>query len=213
MVELNKIFKKLSDRYMHTFYNKKYNAFIFHCNPQGDKIYDAFLNHFIDKHELFNEKFNYTTIQLTNEDYSDKFESDYDMCWYSVLEQCDLTQVPDHIIFTLKPITGPDSIFTYYRDIKVKAVFFFPLVNNMEYLDPVLLDGIKSNIRKDDDTILKRIIIDYFNKKLNNFSDFDIKELGNLPKYFGHEFDVFHYVPMVLYIIRNYYSQFIKTNN
>jgi hypothetical protein len=171
------------------------------------------LNHFIDKHELFNEKFNYKTIQLTNEDYSDKFEMDYDVSWYSILEQCDLTQVPDSIIFTLKPITGPDSIFDYYRDINVKAVFFFPLVNNMDYLDPILLDGIKSNIRRDDDTILKKIIIDYFNKKLNNFSDFDIKQLGDLPQYFAYDFDVFHYVPMVLYIIRSYYTQFIKTNN
>lgn len=213
MVELNRIFKKLSDRYLHTFYHKKYNCFIFQCPNQGNKIYDSFLNHFIDKHELFNEKFNYKTIQLSNEDYSDRFESDYDMSWYTTLEQCNLAQVPDHIIFTLKPITGPDSVFDYYRDINVKAVFFFPLVNNKEYLDPILLDSIKSNIRLDGDNILRRIIIDYFNKKLTNFNDFDIKELDDLPKYFAYDFDVFHYVPMVMYIIRTYYQQFIKTNN
>ena len=213
IIELNGIFKRLSERYLHTFYNKRYNCFLYHCNPQGDKIYDMFLNHFIDKNEIFNEKFNYQTIQMSNEDYSDKFDMDYDISWYSVFEQCDIRQVPDELQCTLKPITGEDSVFSYYRDKKVKSITFNLLVDNIHYVDPILLDSIKSNIRLDTDGVLRRLIIDYFNKKLNTFNDLNIKELDNIPSYFGYDFDVYHYVPMVLYIIRKYYSQFIKNNN
>jgi hypothetical protein len=208
IMDLNTVYKKISERYQHTFYSKKYNSFVYHTYNHT-MVYDAFLNYFIDSNGVFNEKFNHKTLKLSNEDYYESFEFDYDLSIYNAIENKDTEQMPDSLIYTLKPITYQNSVFHYYRA-SASAVMFVPLVENYDYMPPELFTRIKQGFKDIGDSVLRDIMVDYFNDRITSMKSFNVKELKHLSKYFKADFETYILVPIILFIIRSYYFGFIQ---
>jgi hypothetical protein len=213
VISLNSVYKKLVDKYRVIFYNKKYNSVIMIRDMVPiDILYDPFLTNFITKNGLFVEQFNYDTIRLENEDDYCMFEIDYENSVYRSIENRDKTLLPDQLLYTPKANTLSTSIFNYYMD-SAYSVSFKLMVNNYDYIPSNFLQQIKDNQKPSGNSPLRNIIVDYFNNSVTKLSDLDISAILNFSTYFHYDFETYVFIPVVLYILRQYYFAFIKTNN
>lgn len=202
---LEDIYGGLIDKYIKLFYDKRYNSMLFKtsCNS---KLYDRYLTHFIDKHRLLNQKDDYATIKLSNEDYTDTFILEYEYSFYTLLEHRNVEDL-DYVKYINTMIAYPESIFKFYSDLSVRSVLLNPL-SDLSYIPDTLIDNIKKNVITSDMNILEKILIGYFNKNIQSIYEIDIDLLKRYK--LEYTFNDFLMIPISLFIIRNFAIEFMN---
>lgn len=192
---LKKWYGDISERYMNLFYNSRYNSFLF---DEGNyRIYDKYLTQFINENKLFIHKNDYSTVIMSNEDYSTRFITEYDSTFYKLLEEQNPKDL-QYIKALRFPIGYPDSIFRYYRDSSVRSILFSE-TGDVEYLDGNLIIQIKENITGSETGILEDMVIKHFNKAHSGI--FNIKLDSLLSYKLKYTFHDFLLIPVTMYIV------------
>lgn len=204
LVELHEIYASFVDKYMSLFYNKRYNSFL--INMPNNVIYDKFLSNFISKNKLLNEKGQYQSIVLTNEDLGEQFETTYELSIYDTIEKCKIDDL-DYIRYELCPITYPHSVFLYYNLKNVKSLTFVPdHVGKGIYIPDNIIDAIENNSIEDLD-IIGELLTRYFNNGIESIFQINLDKL----KSYKVKYDMYNYImiPILLYLLRYYNNKFL----
>lgn len=211
IIDMNNFYKGICKRYKSLFYIDKYNSFIFK-NCDDIIMYDPFMNFFIQKHELFNERFNYDTLYIDNQDFHNEYalENEYDLSIYGTIEGCITDDLPDQLLYSTKSIELDTSIFNYYGNRNIKGLTFANFVKTYHYISPYIFEKIKTNKVNYEDSIFIKILVDYFNKNITSINSINLKELKQQYNRFTFSTDNFIIIPIVLFILKNQYLSFIK---
>lgn len=237
---LNGVYKNIAKRYLLYFYNKKYNSFLFTNRENNYKAYDRYLSHFIQEHNLFNERGDYNTIMLTNEDVSSDFYPEYDSSIYRIFE----LRKPKYIKpykYVCRCIHNHFSTFSLHRDNFVKTVRFttkdnpvnmcylhepfleilkrgtihehpiMPLNDRTDEIDPEFNVTPECGCPNDEFSEIDNVLVGYLHNKIDNIRNINLEELDSL-LYFEESWDIFIKIPLLLYALKFYYKQFIRIN-
>ena len=205
IVELEKIYRKMVSRYITLFYNKKYNSFMFRYNDKY--LYDKFLTHFLNKNNLLNEKEDYNTIILNNEDDGTHFTIQYEESIFDIIE----TQAKErvrYIRYKDAPITYQQSIFKYYNLLdSVRSLYFFDL-SDKEYLPDRLIDNILTGEVPENASIIDEMIIKHFNNEYESIYNINVDRLNWYR--IGYTIYDFRKIPILLYLLRYNIHKFLS---
>lgn len=204
LIALNEVYTNIITRYKLLFYHNLYNSFIY--NDGVTILYDRFLSHFINNGMLFNEKYNYSSLILSIEDKSNTFLYDYETSIYRIIEM-NRKDMLNYIKYNPNYLVDQTSVFNFYRIKNILSIGF----NNglVSYIDDSLIDNIKNNIHAENESIIDKLIIDYFNNSVNTIYDLNVDRLKNYD-YISYSFNSFIMIPMILFILRYYYSKFMS---
>lgn len=202
-VRLNDVYRKLVDRYNVLFYSNKFNSYLF---GDGDTlIYDKYLTHFINSNSLFNEKEQYKTVFLSNEDWNIRFVPEYDDCIFSLVESRSINELKP--IRCLKnSISYEESVFRMYNMDNVRSVMFIDTGSEM-YIKDELIDHIKKYIIDENATIIESLLVNYFNDGYDSIYNINLDKLMNYK--IKYNYDDFILIPIILYILRFYCDRFM----
>ncbi len=202
---MNTTYREICNKYKTLFYNLRYNSFLFVNDVDSMKYYDKYLTHFINTHKLFNEKYDYDTLFLINEDDSHTFPIEYEKSLYRILERNKKSLLSNHINYSITGINNATSIFKYYNDNVIKSIYF----SNIG--DPYISDELLNNISTGTssiENIVHKTIIDYFNNSINVIDEFNMEPLAEID-YINYDLNSFILIPIVLFILRTYYNKFM----
>jgi len=204
IILMNEMYKEICEKYKILFYNIRYNSFMYIDEISHIKYYDKYLTFFINKHQLFNERYEYDTLFLVNEDDNHKFPLEYDKSFYHILEKNKKSMIPEHINYATGSVANTSSIFRYYNDVYVKSIYFSDI--GLPYIDDILINSIINSIPSD--KVSYKTIIDYFNNNVNVIDTFDMGPLAE-NDYIEYDLNSFILIPMLLFILRVYYNKFM----
>jgi hypothetical protein len=205
LVKLNQIYRDIVNKYRIIFFNTKYNSFLF--NNGEYKIYDKYLNHFIQTNKLLNETYNYETTFCVNEDFTNTFPLEYEQCIYRIIEKCKKAKLPTTIQYIPWVIENLTSIFKYYRDSSVMSVKF---ISGQDYINPDLLTRIQTGEKLEEDNIIDTLLIDFFNENTQTIYNIDLNKLSEYDEYIDLSFETFIKIPILLYILKFHYTNFMS---
>ena len=204
IILMNEMYKEICEKYKILFYNIRFNSFMYIDEIIHIKYYDKYLTFFINKHQLFNERYEYDTLFLVNEDDNHKFPLEYDKSFYHILEKNKKSMIPEHISYATGSVANTSSIFRYYNDVYVKSIYFSDI--GLPYIDDILINSIINSIPSD--KVSYKTIIDYFNNNVNVIDTFDMGPLAE-NDYIEYDLNSFILIPMLLFILRVYYNKFM----
>jgi len=203
LVKMNEAYRQLVEKYNTLFYSNKFNSFIF-----GDGnyiIYDKYLTNFISTNSLFNEKEQYRTLMLSNEDWNIRFIPEYDICFYSIVERRDIDALK-HIRINKNSISYDDSVFKAYNMDNVLSIMFID-TGLGTYINDELIDKIKHNVRNEDAGIIESMLVNYFNDSYESIYNIKINDIMSYRM--NYTFEDFILIPVILYILRFYFDRFM----
>lgn len=120
--QLNKITTEISRYYLILFYDKKYNSLLLN-RPDGTRLYDRLLTHFVNKNKVFFNRSDYETIHLTVEDPHRLLHVEYHNSIYRAIEQADPDLV-NQMFYGLGYANDLQSIFFHWRDGSIRTTYF-----------------------------------------------------------------------------------------
>lgn len=201
IVRMNKAYNNIVKRYITLFYSAKFNSLLF--NDFSNLIYDKYLTHFVNSNNILNEKDEYNTISLSNQDDGIIFLNEYDESIYPSIEECDIDELRD-CRYIYRPITYDQSIFIQYNMDNVRSTLFIDIGTN-HYLPEEYISNILSNSNTYSN-IIEECLVKYFNGKLTvrhfNIHDFEKFKVS-------YTLDDFRQVPIMLYIVRKIVTEHI----
>lgn len=207
LILLNEIYKNIAEYFKLLFFNAKYNSFLFK-NVDGIKIYDKYMTEFINKFEIFNEKKNYSTLMLVNEDKSQTLYLEYHNSIYRAIELCDKKLITNYV-YSLAYVSNQYSVFNFYRDRNVRSI----ILGNGEipYIRTQIIDNIKNSFIDENESVCVNTIVKFFDKKINTVYDLDREKLKDYMNYMSYDFETFILTPLLLYILKYSYNKFMST--
>lgn len=137
--KLNKVTTDISNYYMMLFYDKKYNSFLLN-QPNGTRLYDRLLTHFINKNKIFFNRSQYETIRLSQEDPNRLLAVEYHNSIFRAIEEKDPTLVRP-MYYGEGYLNDISSIFFHWRDGSIRSTFFN--IGNIPYVRPEILEVFK----------------------------------------------------------------------
>lgn len=207
IIELNKAYTDICEKYKTIFYNKKFNSFIF-TDVNEYFIYDKFLNIFINRNRLFNEKYNYETFMTTDEDRYPLTDLHYEKSFYRTVEKQNLNKV-NNINFITVGINDLSSVFQYWCVQNVKSIRFSDS-GGSAYIPSELIEKIKTCTLDENDNIIENLLIQFFNNKITSIHAIDQVKLLDYD-YLDFNMESFIMVPILLFILRFYVNNFLST--
>lgn len=206
LLSLNSVYTDIAEQYKLMFFNDKYNCFMLDMN-EGTKIYDKYLAHFINSFELFNQKNKLDTVYLTNEDKDRMFMKEYHDSFYRIVEKQHKAGIKPST-YDLDNIYDFSSIFNHYRDRTVRSVKMGRL--GSLYVDETLVSKIQVPENLELENVLDLTIIKYFNNQLITVYDLNLNLMNEYYDYMDYNMKTFTMVPVLLYILRNQYNNFMS---
>jgi hypothetical protein len=210
LLQLNEAYSKIAERYKMFFYSTKYNAFMFEDEVRmptnTDKYYDRYLSHFINEHQLFNEKNNYKSFYLTTERMDHRFTLEYHDSIYRAVElnKRNLLGAFKYQKFTITDMT---SIFSIYRDYRVRDI---KLGKGDEFYVPMeLITNIVNNKITDADPVSWETLVKYFNNSIDSIYGLKLDKLGDYHSYVSYDLESFIIIPILLYILKTQYVNYM----
>lgn len=200
--EMCELKSDIINKYKMLFYNKKFNSFMMRVD--NVLVYDRCLNNFIQTNQILNDKNDYDTIHLSNEDNDNTFLFEYEMSFFRALEKNNKAIVNSEYKYILYKSVDPTSIFGYYNE-PVRTIRFSG--GTLEYIRESILYGISHNILTEEP--LYDIIIKYFNKSITTPFELKLEEIKNYP-FVSPTMEAFIYVPMVLFILDKWRKMFLN---
>lgn len=200
--ELSSLKDDIVNKYKMLFYNRKFNSFMMLIDNVW--VYDRCLNNFIQTNQLMNSADDYTTIQLSNEDYDNTFLFEYELSFFRAVEKNDKAVVRSEYKYLMYKSIDPTSIFGYY-DEPVRTIRFSGGFET--YINETIIRGIENNIFTEEP--LYDIIIKYFNKSITSPFELRLEEIKNYP-FVTPTMEAFIYVPIVLFILEEWKKMFIN---
>lgn len=204
---LEACYQTVASQYLEYFYMQKYNTFLFD-DKRSDRIrlYDPYLNHFVNRTGVFNRKNDYATIMVTEEGKSPAMYREYRSTLYKAVEK-NKAELFTSTLYAEMPINRPDSIFTFYSDRYVRSVGFElpPTIPYVETENVAEWDAAATPVHPIDIVLNK-----YFNDTVKEFSDIPLNQLEDVYDWFEYDWKHFVLVPVVLYILRTHYDKLIK---
>lgn len=207
LILLNEIYKNIAEYFKLLFFNAKYNSFLFK-NADGIKIYDKYMTEFINKFELFNEKKNYSTLMLVNEDKTQSLYLDYHNSVYRAIELCDKNLLTNYV-YSLGYISNHYSVFNFYRDRNIRSIILGN--GDAPYVRNQIIDNIKNSVINVNENVCVNTIVKFFDKKINTVYDLDRDKLKDYMNFMSYDFETFILTPILLYVLKNSYNKFMST--
>lgn len=214
--QLEFVFASIVNKFKIFYYDKKFNAFVFENTNRGygysdQYIYDRFLNKFINKHNIFNERNQYDTIYVTEERIDRHFEIAYHDSIYRALEVGKVTMGEQ--LYSVDPINDPTSIFRIYRKDNARDINLTLKRPNCGcdseyYINRELLNIIPTGSYKDVDSVVWKIIIDYFNNDLT-LHKLRLDDLEDFNVFMDYSLESYKLIPILLFILRKTYKKFM----
>ena len=210
--------QSMSD-YVDTFFNRKYNSFIFrgYCNEKYI-IYDPYLTKFILNHDLldhYSEILQPVVIEQGNE-----FRKDYNKTVFRAVEMRDMRRVKELLYDVVEFSRKKTNPFMYWGEEAVYQIQAYEFKDRHvgaprnTYMDFNWLYNLKSVEESNVVTMLENIIIRYF--KRSSFENFiKTEELSALEEiiYEPEYSETFFYlVPIVLFILITYKEHLLNAD-
>lgn len=208
LVELEKVYRNIAERYKLLFYNNRYNCFMY--DDGMSKTYDIYLSHFINQNEIFKQKNDLNVLLLNLEDKSRLFLQEYFDTIFNAIENKDIDMVKD--LYMYKPYRPTDigCIFRLYRDVYVKCVGIPDGgFGNLTYLSDDICSVIKHYDGITDVDIKHKIIHNYMNDKIVDINDIDLDSLKGYNTYLKYDMESMLLVPVLLFILKKSYHSFM----
>ena len=190
------------NKYKMLFYNKRFNSFMIPID--NVLVYDRCLSNFIQTNQVLNDRNDYDTIHLSNEDNDNTFLFEYETSFFRAVEKNNKAILRSQYNYILYKSVDPTSVFGYYRQ-PVRTIRFSG--GYMEYINQSLLDGITNN--KLTEEPLFDIIIKYFNKSITTPFELKLEEIKDYP-FVSPTMEAFIYVPLVLFILNQWRKMFVN---
>lgn len=204
LATLEEVYTNIADSYKLIFFNRLFNSFL-----QGEIIdtatYDNMLTMFINKHELFNELHSFETVMLTIEDEYPKREIDYYHSLFNAADNMNIN-IFTNTLMRNESITNITSVFALYSTAIQSTKFSF---GTEPYIRTELLDKIKTNTIDDSDSVIVKTVIKFFNNEIDDIYKLDMNELKNYMEFIDNDRETFILVPIVLFVMKYYYKQFM----
>lgn len=202
---LDKVINAIKTQYRTLFFNEQLNSFMTTCPLDNSKrIYDRYLNRFIQESQIYVDPMTIDTIYLSYEDDDNTFDFEYMKSIYPVL----LNKSPDKLRilseFYVISSYDPNSIFGYY-DIKTLLVRimtkgkhayirqeFIKIMKDPHYI----VDSESGEI----DDVRVRLISNFLNNNYDNIELIDVDDWwSNFDLWFNMDFETYIFIPMVIY--------------
>jgi hypothetical protein len=207
LILLNEIYKNIAEYFKVLFFNARYNSFLIR-DLENNKIYDKYMTEFINKFELFNEKKNYSTLLLVNEDKSQSLYLEYHNSIYRAIELCDKNLLTNYV-YSLVYVSNQYSVFNFYRDRNVRSIILGK--GDTPYIRTQIIDNIKNAVIDDNENVCVNTIVKFFDKKINTVYDLDREKLKDYMSFMSYDFETFILTPILLYILKYSYNKFMST--
>ena len=209
--KIDKLYSDMTNLYISIFYNERYNVILGEMNT-GFLLYDPFMSHFINKHQLFKKKTTLDTIYLEEDHVSDnKKKLKYERSIYRFFERRDVSLIKPFYYTIFKGTTRQESAFYKWSD---DTIFVVDLLseygtdNTYRIFPDMTIDTIKMNGPTQSKylSLIKKFVR---NEKVSIY-DIDLSlndELINLDA----NLEMFFITPLLLYIIKESIVEFNKT--
>lgn len=200
MKEVEKMYREICDFYKAMFYNERHNVFLAPLE-KGHFLYDPLQTQFINSHKLFNERTDLETLILTDQYTDNKRKIKYARSMYRYIELRKKELLSNFRYMTKPGMVLHESSFYRWHD-KMIDVLDIPeyITNDAPY---IFSDEFKTAIECNVDTDSK---YSEFIKKYLRKEDIKIKDipldLDEELLYMNNCIEVFFFVPVILYIIR-----------
>lgn len=203
---LEKVYSQIVTHYNHFFYDSKYNSYLYQ-QEDGMKVYDRFVTNFLNTHGLLNEKQSYDTKYLNVEDTTPSFFQQYERSLFRAVEDRDWSLF-DMNQYGLLPIESAASVFKFYRDNSIVSVNLDAPFLRGEYLPEAIYGSFADEATTFDD-IIWTLLHEYIHKGAEHMT-INADDLERYRHWMRYNFRIFTMVPVVLYILRQRFSFFMK---
>lgn len=210
--ELRKIdamYRSILDTYITLFYSKRYNCLLGDLDPHT-KIYDPFQTEFIRKHNLFVNK-NQLDSLLLNQQFDDsRRKLKYERSIYRFIETKNFDKLTQFPYCTFLGINNRGTAFYHWHDNRVKIL---DIEANMGQDAPMLLskdsyDTINMNYPTDSKYLA--FISNYVRNNNIGLKEIDLTLGDEILSALDANLEIFFFTPIILYIIRDITSTFVK---
>lgn len=207
---IDKAYQKIVDFYMSMFYDERHNVLLAPIE-YGRLLYDPLQTRFINSNKLFNSKNNIEAVILTDE-YNDRRKKyKYNKSIYKYIELKDEKLLSEFYYITIPGITLPGSSFAAWYDKRVDVLDISPVINytSKHILSKEYVNKIKNGEKCDNE------IAEFIRRYVSNeeLTIDDIPEsIEDEVMFFNKTLEVFFFIPIVLYIIRDIISNELKKN-
>jgi len=206
---IDKVIRQTVLDYVDTFFNHRYNSFIFRgYGDTGLIVYDPHLTKFIIKHNIL-EYYN-DILQPVVIDQDETFKAEYNKTVFRAVEMRESRRIKS-LLYDLTTFTRQwTNPFTYWGE---ESVYLLRAYEDKEthysrntYMDFNWLYNIKTVTESPTVTMIENIIIRYFQKPtFEKFMTLDeVKELQRVIEEPGYSETFFYLIPIILYILISY---------
>ena len=208
---VKKVYSEIATTYHSIFYNDRYNIFLGEMEP-NKFIYDPFQVEFINKHQLFNNKNDLKSLQLSQYAADEKSRIKYEKSVYRFLERPDVKRISNFKYIVYQGIGRKNSAFQKWYD---SSVYVLDMVHNEyqleqyeifsnEFVTSVQLNGPATSS-------WSKLIQAYIRNEKLELSDIDLS-MHEVMYDFDNHLEIFFTAPMVLYILKKIMKESISIN-
>lgn len=208
---IDTIYNEMVQTYLTFFYNEKYNCLLgdfYH----GQKLYDPLQTEFINKHSLFNKKSDLKSIILNDMFEDNRRKVKYEKSLYRFIENRDWKKLSNFSYITFPGTNNQQTTFYHWADRNVQILDITNYMAQMPHYD-MISDDFLNVIKLNGPTesayakLLKKYLRD---EEKVEFSDIDNSLLEELLQLDDANLEIFFFTPIILYIIKETVSSFMK---
>lgn len=208
---IDSIYNEMIRTYLTFFYNERYNCLLgdfYH----GQKLYDPLQVEFINKHSLFNKKTDLKAIILNDMFEDNRRKVKYEKSIYRFIEKRDWKKLSNFSYITFPGSNNKQTSFYHWADKNVQILDITNYMGQMPHYDMIsedFLNVIKLN--GPTESAYAKLIKKYVrNEEPISFSDIKDDLLDELLQLDDANLEIFFYTPIILYIIKDTVSSFMK---
>lgn len=207
--KINTMYNEMLNNYITFFYSSKYNSLL--GDLDGDrKIFDPLQREFIQKHQLFIMDNQIDNLVLTEQFRDPKRKIKYENSIYRFIETRDLDKLSKFPYYTFLGMNNKQTSFARWHD---TSVYILDINSTMDPETPTLLSQDSENvIRMNYPTNSKylQFISNYVHRDNLSLQEIDLTLGDELLVLQDSNLEVFFFTPIIMYIIRDIVSSFMK---
>lgn len=208
--KIDAMYDDIAKTYVTIFYNKRYNCFL-GDNDEGYRVFDPLQSYFINKHNLFNKRNDYSTLVLTEGFADNRRPIKYEKSIYRFFERRDLKLINNFKYYLIDGVGKKDSSFARWNDESIKIVEVSNVPNadgDHELIPTKILDHIKYNGPE---------FISEYVELIKKFVRREELSIYNIPLDLNEELlklnnndEVYIFTPIIMYIIKTLINEFMS---
>lgn len=205
---IKSMYQDMCNTYKSIFYSDKHNCFLGEYKT-NQLLYDPYQTSFINRHSLFNQKNDLSTLILTNQFDDNRARIKYEKSLYRFIERQDAKLINPFPFDIYPGVNNIETTFHRWRDDYVYIIDIPPVLSNdsISILSDNFINAVKYNTGTDSEhaELIKRWI------RKDEISVYDIPlNLYEELLYLDANLEVFFFTPILLYIIKKVLEKEIR---